>query len=124
MVQKQILVKRRNDIAPSEIIAQRMPTAPTGKIKKYSGVADSKIDQNSIWKNIYCSQLITLQSFYCLGWNMLLTGVVNLMIDTSLFLSFWLTFNCFMIPMDNWNDSLNHYLIAQLVFLHQLNYCF
>ena len=38
-----------------------------------SGVVNFQIDPNSIQKNSYCSKLILLQSFYCLGGNILLT---------------------------------------------------
>ena len=37
-----------------------------------SGAADSQIDPNSIQKSIDCAKLILLQSFYCLGLNILL----------------------------------------------------
>ena len=53
-----------------------------------SGVADSQIARNSVPKNIYSSTLIPLQSFYCLGGNILLTGVVYLIIDIYNFI--WL----------------------------------
>ena len=43
-----------------------------------SGMADSQIACNSIRKNVYCSKLILLQSFYGLERNILLTGVVCL----------------------------------------------
>ena len=47
-----------------------------------SSVTDSQITFNSIWKNAYSWKLILLQSFYCVKWNMLLTIVVYLIIDT------------------------------------------
>ena len=36
LVQKEVLVKTRNDIAPSEIMVQRMSTTPTRRIKEHS----------------------------------------------------------------------------------------
>ena len=45
-------------------------------------------------KNIYCLKLMLLQSFYRLKWNMFLTGVVYLIIDTYYY---------FIIPMCEWN---------------------
>ena len=53
-------------------------------IQKYSlcRAAWSQTDPNGIEKYIHCSKLMPLQSFHCLGWNILLTGVVYLMIDT------------------------------------------
>ena len=46
-------------------------------LKLQSGVVNSQIDPNSITKNIYCSKLKLLQSFYYLS-----MGFINLLIDT------------------------------------------
>ena len=54
----------------------------SGDIFIQSGVADSQIDCNSLQKDLYYLKLTMLQIFYCLEWNILLTGVVYLIIDT------------------------------------------
>ena len=55
-------------------------------------MTDSQIDPNSIQKNIRSSNLILLQSFYCLGWNSLLTEAVYLMFDTYSYI--WYIYMC------------------------------
>ena len=47
-----------------------------------SGMADHQIACNKIQKNVNCKELILLHSFYCLKWNMLLTRVAYLIINT------------------------------------------
>ena len=56
----------------------------------------------------HCSKSILLLSSSGLGWNVLLTGVVYLMIDT---------YNYFFIPMWRWNYWFIYYSIAQDFFL-------
>ena len=68
-------------------------------------------------KKKYCSKLILLQLFYCLGWNILLTSVVCLIIETLL--SF-----IFIISIHEWSYSFIYSFIARVISLYQFNYCF
>ena len=61
-----------------------------------SGVADHQIACDRIQKNVNCKKLILLQSFYCLKWNMLLTRVAYLIIDTYCY---------FIIPIREFTDK-------------------
>ena len=70
-------------------------------------------------KSNCCSNLILLQSFYSLGWNIVLMGFFCLIIDTLLFLPFWLILNYFIISTGKWSYQ---YSTGQVIFLHQLNY--
>ena len=66
-------------------------------------------------KNVHCSKLLLLQSFYCLLWNVSLTGVAYLMIDT---------YTVFLILTGTWRYSFIYYSIVQLISSYQLSYCF
>ena len=70
-------------------------------------------------KSNCCSNLILLQSFYSLGWNIVLMGSFCLIIDTLLFLPFWLILNYFIISTRKWSYQ---YSTGQVIFLYQLNY--
>ena len=72
-------------------------------------------------KSNCCSNLILLQSFYSLGWNIVLMGSFCLIIDTLLFLPFWLILNYFIISTRKWSYQ---YSTGQVIFLYQLNYFF
>ena len=48
-------------------------------------MSDSQINRNGMRKKVYCSKLLLLQSFYCLRWNMLLTGDAYLINNTLLY---------------------------------------
>ena len=69
-------------------------------------------------KSNWCSNLILLQSFCSLGWNIVLMGFFCLIIDTLLFLPFWLILNYFIISKRKWSYQ---YSIGQVIFLYQLN---
>ena len=75
----------------------------------YDVVTDLKSSSNSIEKSIYFSKLILLESFYCLGWDMLLTGVAYLMIDIQIYfvmsMLIYLLLNClsfFWLSVKSW----------------------
>ena len=57
-------------------------------------MADCQIDRNSIRKNIYCSKLILVQSFYCLKLNMLSRHIITLFSQCVMNLFIHLLLNC------------------------------
>ena len=75
-----------------------------------SDVADSQINCKSIRKNVYCSKLILLQSFYCWKWNIL-----------QQWLFIWLLAYSITLLSQCVNSIL---LICYVIFLYHLNYCF
>ena len=88
----------------------------------HRSVADSQTDHNSIGKNVYCLKLTLLQSFYFLKWNILLTGIVYLIIDTKVRYTI-LKLPCWHILFQCVNELI-YYLFAYVISFYQLSYCF